>query len=211
MANSRTRIGIMGGTFNPIHHGHLVTAEEARIQFALDRVVFMPTGNPPHKQIGGEVAAEHRYVMTVLATAANPFFEVSRLEIERSDLSYTVDTLRAMKESYPDQTEFYFITGADAILEILEWKDPKGLSSLCKFIAATRPGYSTMKLERSLALLREAEEAGYPDVELMHIPALAISSTDLRLRVREGWSTRYLVPETVAGYIRKEGFYRDPD
>src|SRR4030042_2999716 len=139
-SKSHKKIGIMGGTFNPIHHGHLVTAQEALSQFKLDMVIFIPTGNPPHK-IENEVAsAEDRYIMTVIATSSNSNFFVSRMEIDRRGKSYTIDTVRQLKKNYGSSSLLYFITGADAILEILTWKNTDEIVSLCKFIAATRPG-----------------------------------------------------------------------
>jgi nicotinate-nucleotide adenylyltransferase len=189
----------MGGTFDPIHYGHLVTAEEALVQFALDEVVFVPTGQPWMKE-GREVSpAEDRYLMTVIATASNPRFRVSRIEIDREGPSYTVDTLRALAEENPD-AELYFITGADAMFEIFEWKDPHGVLSLARFIAATRPGYDLRRFE--------ASESTHPNVTVMNIPALAISSTDIRARTHDGRPIRYLVPEGVKSYIEKAQLYR---
>ncbi len=194
------RLGVMGGTFDPIHYGHLVTAEEALVQFALDSVLFVPTGQPWMKE-GREVSpAEHRYLMTVIATASNPRFSVSRMEVDRQGPTYTVETLRALAEENPD-AELYFITGADAMLEILHWKDPEEVLSLAHFIAATRPGYDLAHFEAEAA-------SHHPKVSVMTIPALAISSTDIRQRVKEGRAIRYLVPEGVKSYIEKVGLYR---
>ncbi len=194
------RLGVMGGTFDPIHHGHLLTAEEAAAQFGLDEVVFVPTGQPWMKE-GCEVsAAEHRYLMTAIATAGNPRFSVSRSEIDRVGPTYTVDTLRALQQERLGE-ELYFVTGADAMLEIFQWKDPAEILSLAHFIAATRPGYDLAHFEA------EAPKA-HPNVSVMDIPALAISSTDIRSRVREGRPIRYLVPESVKSYIEKAGLYR---
>jgi len=194
------RLGVMGGTFDPIHYGHLVTAEEALVQFSLDEVIFVPTGQPWMKE-GREVSpAEDRYLMTVIATASNPRFRVSRIEIDREGRTYTVDTLLALSAENPD-AELYFITGADAILEIFEWKDPEEVLSHAHFIAATRPGYD-------LARFDAAASTRHPNVSVMNIPALAISSTDVRERVRAGRPIRYLVPEGVKSYIEKAGLYR---
>jgi nicotinate-nucleotide adenylyltransferase len=190
----------MGGTFDPIHHGHLVTAEEALVQFELDRVVFVPTGLPWMKEDRQVSPAEDRYLMTVIATASNPRFSVSRLEIEREGPTYTVDTLAALADEHPD-AELFFITGADAMLEILHWKDPGEILSLAHFIAATRPGYD-------LSAFEAEEAAANARVSMMQVPALAISSTDIRERVREGRPIRYLVPEGVKSYIEKAGLYR---
>ncbi len=164
------RLGVMGGTFDPIHYGHLVTAEEALVQFALDGVVFVPTGQPWMKEERQVSPAEDRYLMTVIATASNPKFSVSRVEVDREGPTYTVDTLHALGAEHPD-AELYFITGADAMLEILEWKDPEEVLSLAHFIAATRPGYDLTRFESTAPR--------HPNVSLMNIPALAISSTDV--------------------------------
>lgn len=198
------RVGVMGGTFNPIHTGHLVTAEEARHAFALDLVAFVPAGQPWQKE-GVDVApAEDRYLMTVIATASNPAFAVSRAEIDRAGPTYTIDTLRVMRDTYPG-AELFFITGADAILSILTWKEPEEVLREARFIAATRLGYDLERLEKELP-------QGLEDrVLIMEIPALAISSTDVRARVREGRPIRYLVPEGVARYIEKTGLYARRD
>ncbi len=204
----KLHIGIMGGTFNPIHHGHLVTAQEALEQFKLDEVIFMPCGQPPHKRDEEIIPAEERYLMTVIATASNPRFTVSRMEIERKGPSYTIDTIKELRTIYGEGTEIFFITGADAILEILTWKDAEKLYDLCSFIAATRPGYCLEKFKEIHVIPEGKKERGKPKVYFMEIPALAISSTDIRRRVREGKPIKYLVPEGVASYIQKCGFYR---
>lgn len=198
------RLGIMGGTFDPVHYGHLVTAEEALAQFRLDGVVFMPTGSPVSKQHKTVTPAQDRYLMTVIATAANPDFSVSTLEIDRPGPTYTVDTMRQLREVYGAAVEVFFITGADAVWDILHWKDPADLARLATFIAATRPGYD---LSRFSAELPEPPEA--PRVEFMEVPALAISSTDIRARIAEGRPVRYLLPEAVAAYIAKRRLYRE--
>jgi nicotinate-nucleotide adenylyltransferase len=194
------RVGVMGGTFDPIHHGHLVTAEEAVVQFGLDEVVFVPTGRPWMKADRVVSPSEDRYLMTVVATASNPRFSVSRVEIDREGPTYTVDTLRELADEHPD-AELYFITGADAILEIFDWKDPEDVLGLAHFIAATRPGYD-------LARFEAAAPTHHPKVSTMDIPALAISSSDIRQRVKEGRAIRYLLPEGVKSYIEKQGLYR---
>jgi nicotinate-nucleotide adenylyltransferase len=191
----------MGGTFDPIHHGHLVTAEEALWQFDLDEVVFVPTGQPWMKADREVTPAEHRYLMTVIATSSNPRFSVSRIEVERQGATYTVETLQELRRMAEDEVELFFITGADAMLEILHWKDPERVLSEAHFIAATRPGYDIARFERE-APTRD------PRVSVMDIPALSISSTDIRRRVEEGEPIRYLVPEGVQTYIEKAGLYR---
>jgi nicotinate-nucleotide adenylyltransferase len=194
----------MGGTFDPIHYGHLVTAEAARAQFGLDQVLFMPAGTPPHKSQRADVApAEDRYAMTELATRENASFEVSRMEIDREGPSWTIDTVRELRAAHPQDLELYFITGADAVLEILTWREHGEIARLARFIAATRPGYS---LDR----LQDAISGGHlPAVEVMEIPALAISSSDIRQRVRDGRPIRYLTPDAVVAYIARHGLYRE--
>ena len=196
------RLGVMGGTFDPIHYGHLVTAEEARVQFRLDQVLFVPAGEPPHKEQRSDVApAEHRYLMTVIATAANPAFEVSRMEIERPGPSYTIDTVRALRAERGPGLELYFITGADAVWEILTWHEHEEVAKLARFIAATRPGYP---LDR----FQSPDRGGITgSVEIMEIPALAISSSDIRERLREARPIRYLTPDAVVAYIAKHDLY----
>lgn len=200
------RLGIMGGTFDPIHYGHLVTAEQAREALNLDGVLFMPAGNPAFKLDKQVTDAEDRYAMTVLATAANPAFLASRFEIDREGVTYTADTLRALRKHYPANVKLYFITGADAILDIVSWHNAGELAELATFIAATRPGFD---IEQARA---RVEASGYDfDVRYIQIPALAISSTNIRSRVARGMSVRYLTSESVIGYIRKRGLYRALD
>lgn len=195
-------IGIVGGTFDPIHYGHLIIAEESRLEFGLEKVFFVPAGVPPHKKDYEVSDAEHRYTMTLLATRSNPFFECVRMEIERPGPSFTVDTIKRFREEIDAGTELYFITGADAILEILTWHEPHRLRSMCKFIAATRPGYN----------LEEVTERLPPEfVEqtiFLETPGVHISSTDLRNRVRTGRSIKYMLPETVEEYIYAHELYR---
>ena len=206
------KIGIMGGTFNPIHYGHLVTAQEALIQFKLDRVVFIPSGKPPHKHNSHIIDAEHRYLMTVMATASNSKFFVSRIEIDRKGKSYTIDTLRELKKIYGKNSALYFITGADAILEILTWKDTEDIFELCKFIAATRPGYNLSRLEELKEKLfnnkKTANVNTNEKIFVMEIPALAISSTDIRNRIKANRPINYLLPESVCNYLLKHGLYK---
>lgn len=192
----------MGGTFDPIHYGHLLMAEEARAAFALDRVVFVPNGRPAHKKVYAVSPPEDRYAMTLLATASHPDFVCSRVEIERPGPSYTIDTLRHFRRTHPDLEALYFITGADAVLEILTWHEYDKLAQECRFIAVTRPGF----------VLQALGEIAGPEflarVSFLPIPGLEISSTDLRRRAREGRGLRYLTPEPVEAYIRREGLYQ---
>jgi nicotinate-nucleotide adenylyltransferase len=202
MEKRAARVGVMGGTFNPIHTGHLVTADEARHAFGLDEVIFVPAGSPWQKTDEDVAPAEDRYLMTVIATASNPAFRVSRIEMDREGPTYTLETLRALKSAHPG-AELFFITGADAILQILTWREPESVLREARFIAATRPGYDLDRLEKELP-------HGLEDrVAIMEIPALAISSTDIRRRARDHRPIRYLVPAGVAAYIEKTGLYRD--
>ncbi len=196
------RIGIMGGTFDPVHYGHLVTAEEAYHSFRLDRVVFVPSGHPPHKLDKVITSPAHRYMMTVLATMNNPHFEVSSVEIDRPGPSYAVDTVAAFRQKYPHDTALYFITGADAILEMLGWKDSATLLRMCDFVAATRPGYSIADGKIAEVFGEHASR-----VHFFEVPALAISSTDIRARVRDGRPVRYLLPDIVISYVERAGLY----
>jgi len=195
----------MGGTFDPIHYGHLVTAEEARVQFKLARVLFVPNRYPPHKALDGVTPPEHRYHMTLLATATNPHFEVSRIEIDRPGPSYSIDTILELRKTHQAEDLFY-ITGADAILQVVRgaWERAAELLTLCRFIAASRPGFPL-----DVDDLRKFNVTGRPlaNIEVVEIPALAISSTDIRRRVAEGRPIRYLVPEPVETYIMKHGLY----
>lgn len=203
--NPGRRVGIMGGTFDPIHIGHLVVAEEARLLFALDTVIFVPAGRPAHKTVEIITLAEHRYLMTVLAVINNSYFQVSRFEIDNHKPSYTIDTVRYFLETMGKDTAIFFITGADAILEIISWKDYDELLGMCTFIAASRPGYFLKKIHETLAEF-------YPDVtekvHLLESPAMSISSTFIRNRVREGKTIKYLTVESVEQYIRKNNLYQ---
>ncbi len=190
----RRRVGVMGGTFDPIHHGHLVAASEVADRFGLDEVIFVPTGQPWQKH---EVsAAEDRYLMTVIATAANPRFSVSRVDIDRPGPTYTVDTLTDLRATDPN-AEWFFITGADALTAIMSWKNVDQLFGLAHFIGVTRPGYSLSGLIVPTGA-----------ATLLEVPALAISSTDCRTRVRGGSPVWYLVPDGVVQYIAKHHLYR---
>lgn len=198
--NRKLRIGIMGGTFDPIHYGHLVTAVAAYHEFNLDKVFFVPSGRPPHKKDSHVTDPEQRYMMCEMATITNPNFEVSRLEIEREGYSYTKDTVKAFHQRYAGNCEIYFISGADAVLDILQWKDVDALLAHCTFIAATRPGFSLDEAHKFLAEYMEK-------IKFLNIPALAISSTDIRRRVSTGDPITYLLPENVEGFIYKQRLY----
>ena len=196
MSNGRRRVGVMGGTFDPVHHGHLVAGSEVAHIFDLDEVVFVPTGEPYQKDGKVVSPAEDRYLMTVIATASNPRFSVSRVDIDRPGPTYTIDTLRDLHEASGPDTDLYFITGADALANILTWHDVDALFSLAHFIGCTRPGH-------------RLTGAGLPDgkVSLVEIPALAIPSSECRNRVAAGEPVWYLVPDGVVQYIAKRGLY----
>lgn len=188
----------MGGTFDPIHHGHLVAASEVQSWFDLDEVIFVPTGQPWQKADRAVSAAEDRYLMTVIATAANPRFAVSRVDIDREGPTYTIDTLRDLQSSHPN-TDLYFITGADAMAALLTWRNHEELFELANFVGCTRPGHE----------MDEKTLEGLPTdrITIVEIPALAISSTDCRVRVERGEPVWYLVPDGVVQYIGKHHLY----
>jgi nicotinate-nucleotide adenylyltransferase len=196
------RVAVLGGTFDPIHHGHLFAAEEVAARLGLPRVIFMPCGQPPHKTRGDLSPAADRHEMAVLATASNPRFEVSRLEIERDGPSYTIDTLSALRRTLGQAAEVYFIAGADAVLEIMTWKQPDAVLAECRMVAVHRPGYDLAQLATVLGPERAAR------IQPVAVHTLDISATDLRRRVREGRSLRYLTPEPVIEYIAQRGLYR---
>jgi nicotinate-nucleotide adenylyltransferase len=194
------RLGVMGGTFDPVHHGHLVAASEVAHAFALDEVVFVPTGEPWQKDARKVSPAEDRYLMTVIATASNPRFSVSRVDIDRPGPTYTIDTLRELRALRGDQAEFFFITGADALSKMMSWQDAEDLFKLAHFVGCTRPGH-------------QLSSDGLPGdkISLIEIPALSISSTECRQRVAAGEPVWYLVPDGVVQYIAKRGLYCDGD
>ena len=189
----------MGGTFDPIHHGHLVAASEAASLFDLDEVVFVPTGRPWQKGDVEVSASEDRYLMTVIATASNPRFSVSRVDIDRPGPTYTIDTLRDLHKQYPD-AELFFITGADALAQILTWRDVDEMFDLAHFVGCTRPGTESLTLP--------LDQLPKDRVTVMEVPALAISSTECRERVSAGEPTWYLVPDGIVQYIAKRDLYR---
>ncbi len=199
------RIAVMGGTFDPIHYGHLVAAETVRQELDIEKVLFIPTGRPPHKNNGMVEHNEHRYLMTVLATAKNPYFNVSRIEIDRPGMTYTVDTIRSLKKICGDETEIFFITGADAVSQILTWKDSERLLGMCNFVAVTRPGYDREKMRKNIVDMESRFESSLYFIE---VPALAISSTDIRNRIIASKTIKYLLPDDVEQYIIKFGLYK---
>ena len=198
------RLGVMGGTFDPIHYGHLIAAERAREEMALDEVLFIPSGTPPHKSNDGVAPSIDRYRMIGLAIASNDRYRLSDMEITRGGASYTVDTLRALLDMDKD-VQLYFITGADAILEIATWKDPGEILKMCRFIAVSRPGYSLDGIWKVAgAFINDPERS----ITGLSIPGMDISSTEIRERVREGKSIKYLLPDDVIDFITERGLYR---
>ncbi len=224
------RLGVMGGTFNPIHYGHLVAANEVREAFALEKIIFVPAAVPPHKEQAEIVEPRHRLMMTVLATVSNPHFMVSSVEVDRPGISYSVETIAALKALYPAAQEFYFILGIDAFMEIASWRQPDVVLRSCHIVVTARPGYplldlATTTLQRLYALypcltielsegtraasMPQARIRGTPyAIFFQEITALDISSTHIRQRIKQGQSITYLLPETVEAYIRTYRLYR---
>lgn len=205
-ASRMYRLGIMGGTFDPIHIGHLACAEQAREAFELDAVIFIPAGNPVFKKDKQVTEASKRLEMCRRACASNPLFDVSSLEIDRTGDTYTVDTLRELREHYPENVELYFITGADAMFSMVKWYKSDEIASMAKLIGVTRPGYDVTDRQ-----LHHFEKASDFEIAYLEVTALAISSTDLRERVRQGKSIRYLTMQSVRDYIDTHKLYRGID
>lgn len=200
-----SRIGISGGTFDPVHYGHLIIAETIREKFSLDKVLFVPTGNPPHK-VGSRVTEpRHRFNMVSAATKSNPWFEISDIEIGRKGFVYTVDTMSRLKEEYGGDTRFFFISGADVVWDLLKWKDIERLFTLCEFVIASRPGFKKEKLHEKIEELKLLHGAR---ISVTDTTAVDISSTLIREKVGGGRSIKYLVPEAVEEYIHEHGLYR---
>jgi len=201
----KRRIGIMGGTFDPPHMAHLLIAENSRAAFSLDEVLFIPAADPPHKQDRAVTLYAHRYYMTELSIAANDAFTLSDIERKRSGLSYSLVTVRELQKLYRAGADFYFITGMDSINDLHKWYHPKELLASCHFIGATRLGDPV----NTIALEKDFGKLAYERIHFLEVPGMEISSTDIRRRVREGLPIRYLVPDAVKEYIRKEGLYLD--
>ena len=197
------RVGVLGGTFDPIHIGHLAAAEEVRVRLDLERVVFVPAGLPPHKLHLNVTTAEHRSNMVQLAIADNPYFVVSRVDMDRFGPSYTVDTAKLLHDEYGPEAELYLIMGSDSLAELLTWHKPERLIRLCRIVALTRPGYRV-----NLKELNHLLPGAIARVQLLEMPLLEISGTDLQRRVRMGLSIKYLVPPAVEAYIHQHGLYR---
>ena len=198
------RVGVLGGTFDPIHIGHLVAAEEARVCLDLEKVAFVPANLPPHKLHMSVTATEHRLKMVQLAIADNPCFVLSRVDVDRFGPSFTVDTIELLRDEYGPNGELYFIMGADSLADLLTWHRPERLIRLCRIVALARPGYRA-DLEELDRLL----PGTMARVQLLEMPLLEISSSDLQRRVQMGLSIRYLVPPAVEAYIRQHGLYQD--
>ncbi|MCE5314905.1 MAG: nicotinate-nucleotide adenylyltransferase [Armatimonadota bacterium] len=201
-ADQPTRLGIMGGTFDPVHVGHLILAEQARERFGLDKVLFITAADPPHKT-GNEITpVACRHEMACLAVENNERFECSTIEIERGGPSYTIDTLRQLREIYSDGVELYLLAGADEAATFMTWRDPYGIQEMARVVVANRCGQDVADV------LRLLPEDFARNVELLQMPGVDISSTDLRERVRSGRSIKYFVPESVERYILSKGLYR---
>ena len=199
------KVGIMGGTFDPIHNGHLILAEAVRDSLNLDEVLFIPSARPPHKARPDIISPEHRLAMTILATCSHPNFRVSTIEILRNGPSYAVDTIDALKREYSPNTEFYFILGADAALELSTWHNAQELIEKCNFIAATREG-TDIDIK---ALESQFGKSAIGHIQKIKTPKIEISSTDIRNKIKQGQSIKYLLPDTVEAYIRKENLYNE--
>jgi nicotinate-nucleotide adenylyltransferase len=208
---SGLRLGIMGGAFDPVHIAHLVTAEEALVQFGLDEIIFMPAGNHPFKA-RRLAPADFRYLLVAVATATHPHFLVSRYELDKAGVTYTADTLEFLTNTLGADAELFFVTGADAILDILTWKDPERVLELCTLIAATRPGYDLARMAEVLGQLGPVHgtSGAGSRVRFMEVPALAISSSMIRERLASGKAARYLLPDSVAELVEKAGYYARP-
>jgi nicotinate-nucleotide adenylyltransferase len=204
MKNIDNRIAILGGTFDPIHYGHLIMAQGIRDEFQLDRVIFMPSGRPPHKRSQNVSEGDHRYNMVCRAIAGNGYFCDSRIEIERKGYTYTVDTLKQLRQMYGEDASIFYIIGADVLHDLLTWKSCEEVFGICEFIAALRPGYDEKSFDVQMKLLIDKYCA---KIHKTYIPLIDISSTMIRQKVKEGKSIKYLVPDAVESYIMQNGIY----
>ncbi len=200
----KRRIGLLGGTFDPIHLGHLLTADFVLKALDLEQIIFIPANHPPHKTNLQVTPAQDRYIMTILATTHNPRFRVSDMEIKREGLSYTIDTIKEFVKEYGEQVEFYFILGADAIADLEKWEKFEDLLKLCFFVAATRPGF----MDKVLEAKKRFGNLGENKIIWLDTPELNISSTDIRERAKQNLPVKYIVPDVVEKYIYKEGLYK---
>ena len=200
------KIAVMGGTFDPIHFGHLAAAEAVRTELNLEKVLFLPAGRPAHKQNQIITEPKSRFIMTALAVANNPNFEASSLEIERPGTTYTIETIKQLITIYGSEAEIYFIIGADSVFELPSWYKVRELLRICKIVVVTRPGFDNEVLEQKINELTEEYNG---DIYLIEIPSLEISSTDIRDRIKTGKSIKYLLPESVESYIKENDIYRE--
>jgi len=200
------KIGIMGGTFDPIHIGHLFIAEETLERLNLDKILFIPAGVSPHKINSKTTAPQHRFLMTAIAVNSNERFYLSSIEIERQGPSFTIDTMRALRELYPKNIELFFITGGDTFIDLETWKDYDLLLELVSFVVFTRAGYDNELLDKKIQHFREGYRA---NITKICIPLLEVSSTDIRERVKQGRTVKYLIPEGVEEYISKHRLYQN--
>jgi len=205
MLMGHKRVGISGGTFDPVHYGHLIIAQEIREKFGLDKIIFIPSGLPPHKDILNVSCAEDRFNMVCSAVESNPFFDVSRIEVEREGYTYTIDTLLQLKAMYGEDTQLFFITGADVIQELLTWRDYKRVFTMCEFVSVLRPGHKENDFLIEIDHLKREYSA---IIHTIDAPLIGISSTEIRERVLKGRTIKYLVPENVEKYIYDNGLYK---
>jgi nicotinate-nucleotide adenylyltransferase len=199
----KKKIGILGGTFNPIHYGHLRMASETAFVLNLDKVLFIPSANPPHKKKEYILSSGNRYEMTKLAIRGNQKFQISDLELKRKGTSYTIDTIIELKNIYK-KAILYFIIGSDSLAEIPTWKDCRGLVGLCRFVVVERPGYDLVPIKKKFRNLFGGKNPIFVGTQ-----GLDISSTDIRNRVKERRPIKYLVPENIESYIKRKGLYNE--
>jgi len=200
------KIGISGGTFNPIHYGHLIVAEMVRDEFGLEKILFVPSGMPPHKNLRDVAGAEHRFNMVQQAVKNNPYFFESRVEVERGGYTYTIDTLKNLRQTYGKDAKLYYIIGADVLSDLLTWRNYQEVFGICEFIAVLRPGNGIEVFNRQMEYLRDTFGAV---IHFIDTPLIEISSTEIRNRIRQGKSIKYLVPEAVEDYIKENRLYHE--
>ncbi|WP_010248330.1 nicotinate-nucleotide adenylyltransferase [Acetivibrio cellulolyticus] len=206
MEDNAKKIGISGGTFNPIHYGHLIVAEMVRDRFGLEKVLFIPSGMPPHKNLSNVASAEHRFNMVQQAVKDNPYFVESRIEVERGGYTYTIDTLKNLSEIYGKSARLYYIIGADVLNDLLTWRNYQDVFNICEFIAVLRPGNDSEGFNKQMEYLRDTFSAR---IHFIDTPLIEISSTEIRNRIKGGRSIKYLVPDTVEAYIKENKLYID--
>jgi len=200
------KIGISGGTFNPIHYGHLIVAEMVRDEFGLEKILFVPSGMPPHKDLRDVAGAEHRFNMVRQAVNNNPYFFESRVEVERGGYTYTIDTLKNLRQTYGKDAKLYYIIGADVLSDLLTWRNYQEVFGICEFIAVLRPGNGIEVFNRQMEYLRDNFGAV---IHFMDTPLIEISSTEIRNRIKQGKSIKYLVPDSVEDYIKENRLYHE--